>query len=409
MYRQWRECTKAMINGKAPKIKKHQKITKDYLRFAAGYFTQNRGASAEYQKNHGIIKVRNAFLDSRGLKGSDVIKEQTKEEVEIDRNVILVPVATIGCGKTTVAMALTKLFDWGHRQNDNITAKRGRAELFASACCMELANKPVVIADRNNHQRREREQLFKDIGKVVPDARYVALHYVHEDPEDDDFLNKVRKATQDRVLNRGDNHQTIQAGSKPRSEILGIMEGFIDRFQSVNLESAPDDNFYAVIDLDPTADSRTNLETVVTQLRKIFPKLIPDEPTAEMLDEAIRGAMDDYHPDVKHTVGGGNKNKNKDKNNGRQNIQNKAKKQPEVEYFSATIFTQSIQDVLKQFPDIDFLQQLQDTGRVQPNFHLTLIHRASAKEKRDIWDAYEKLRNEKPNASSLGTAEIKLK
>jgi len=236
------------------------------------------------------------------------------------------------------------------------------------------------------------------------------LHYVHEDLDDDDFLNKIRRATQGRVLDRGDNHQTIQAGSKPRIEILGIMEGFIDRFQAVNLESAPDDNFDAVIDLDPTADSRVNLETVVTQLRKIFPKLIPNEPTAEMLDEAIRDAMEDYQPEVKHTIGGGNKNKSNNtwQKNARQNPPDKAKKQPEVEYFSATISTQSIQDVLKELPDIEFLQQLQSKGRVQPNFHLTLIHRANAKDKRNIWDAYEKLRKEKPNAPSLGTAEVKL-
>ena len=34
MYRQWRECTKAVIAGKAPKYKKHKKITEEYLVYA---------------------------------------------------------------------------------------------------------------------------------------------------------------------------------------------------------------------------------------------------------------------------------------------------------------------------------------------------------------------------------------
>ena len=40
----------------------------------------------------------------------------------------MVPIATIGCGKTTIALALVKLFGWGHFQNDNVKAKKGRGK-----------------------------------------------------------------------------------------------------------------------------------------------------------------------------------------------------------------------------------------------------------------------------------------
>ncbi|KAK0826946.1 tRNA ligase, partial [Friedmanniomyces endolithicus] len=115
-----------------------------------------------------------------------------------------------------------------------------------------------MIADRNNHQKRERDQLITDVTRIVPNAHIICLHYVHERSE----YENIRAATRERVLTRGDNHQTIQAGSKDQKEIIEIMEGFMHRFQAVDSESPPDDGFDAVIDLDPCADSRENLETV---------------------------------------------------------------------------------------------------------------------------------------------------
>ncbi|KAK0845657.1 tRNA ligase, partial [Friedmanniomyces endolithicus] len=91
-----------------------------------------------YQANHGIIKLRDEFLAYRGQKGSDIIRQEVEEgEVshsDMTKNVVLVPVATIGCGKTTVALALRQLFGWGHVQNDNITVKKSKPLAFANAC-----------------------------------------------------------------------------------------------------------------------------------------------------------------------------------------------------------------------------------------------------------------------------------
>jgi tRNA ligase len=115
-----------------------------------------------------------------------------------------------------------------------------------------------MIADRNNHQKRERKQIIEDVQKIIPNAHFVALHYVH-DPKDK-MLPNIRKVTRDRVLSRGDNHQTIQAGSKSQQEIIGIMEGFLNRFEPVDPHSSPDDIFDEVINLDVAASSRNNLE-----------------------------------------------------------------------------------------------------------------------------------------------------
>ncbi len=87
------------------------------------------------------------------------------------------------------------------------------------------------------------------------------------------------------------------------------MEGFIQRFEALQPLKEPDDGFDAVIDLDPTLESRQNLETLVSQLHDLYPRLFTDMPTSEDLDEAINFALREYKPDIKHDLSRGPKNK----------------------------------------------------------------------------------------------------
>jgi tRNA ligase len=301
MYRQWRECTKAVIAGRPPRFKKHIKITEEYLQYARRRLAENRSMGKDYAANHGIIKLRDDFLKEKNLKGSDIIREEYAitggAPKDVSKDIILVPIATLGCGKTTIAVALVHLFGWGHVQNDNIQGK-GRPPRFTKEVLTQLEDKPVVFADRNNAQRHERQQILSDVKTIHPEIRLVALNFVHT-PE---TLAKIREVTQNRVFSRGDNHQTIQAASD-QNKVLGIMEGFINRFEALNPYSQPDDGFDAVIDLDPIADSRDNLETVISQLSDFFPKLIPDVPSSNDLDDAIKVALSEYTPDIRHTIG----------------------------------------------------------------------------------------------------------
>jgi len=388
MYRQWRECTKALIAGKVPKVRKHKLITDEYLLYARRRLAQDPHLGKLYNQNHGIIKLRDDFLAQKGIKGADVIREEM-ERGEVDskhatRNVVLIPVATLGCGKTTIALALKKLFGWGHIQNDNITIRKGRPLAFATQCCNSLAEHSVVFADRNNHQKRERAQLIDDMSKIVPSAQFVALHYVH----DKSNFDKIREITRDRVIGRGDNHQTIQAGSKDPAEIIGIMEGFLERFQPVDHNEPPDDGFDLVINIDVAASSRDNLETVVAQLNAEYPRLFGEMPTADDLDKAIEEAVNDYKPDIKHDLSrGGNKVNNK-----QQQKQQKAKKAPKLEYFAVTLPTERINQLLEAtFKDEDpqtakMYRQLKLWRRIQPAFHVTLMHRASTSDHPHYWD-----------------------
>jgi tRNA ligase len=414
MYRQWRECTKAIIAGHPPKIRKQKKRTEEYLLYARQQLAKNPNLGRQYNQNHGIIKLREDFLREKGLTGADIIREDVGDregETTITQNVVLAPIATIGCGKTTVALALKKLFDWGHFQNDNVVGPKNRAMRFAQSVSNELALHPVVIADRNNHQKRERDQLIRDISSIVPSATFVALHYDHE-KHNPQRLEQIRQALRERVLERGDNHQTIQAGSKSQDEIVGIMDGFIQRFQPVDKDNHPDSGFDLVIDLDPTATSRDNLETVISQLDSNFPKLFGDMPTATDLDNAIEAAMSGYSVDVKHDLSGtfGQKQNGKPKGLGPKSqreqlahrtndagTSSKAPKEPKLEFFAVrlpSLRVTSILDAIFRDKDVETAQlyrQLKQSRRVQAEFHVTLIHRASAAQNENYWNELSRM------------------
>ncbi|KAI9674793.1 MAG: hypothetical protein M1817_001697 [Caeruleum heppii] len=400
MYRQWREVTKAVIAGKPPRYKKHKQVTEEYLQYARGRLKQDPQIGKAFAQNHGIIAMRDGFLREKGVRGSDLVRlegSHNESGQPVTKDVVLVPIATIGCGKTTVAVALTKLFGWGHVQNDNIEGRKNRPQRFAGQVCSTLALHSAVIADRNNHQKRERKQIMDDVQRLLPDARFVALHYVHERQglSRQDCHDRIRKTMRDRVLSRGDNHQTIQAGSKSQQEIIGIMDGFMARFEPVDAHNEPDDGFDAIIDLDVTASSRENLETVVAQLHNLYPKLFQDMPTASDLDDAMDNALRNYKPDVKHSL---DFSKNKPSRVPGQPLHNgQAPRAARIDYFCIRLPTPRVLGALEDLftaqstEQARFYRQLQQSRRLQPAYHVTLIHRANSTTCSDKWQKYTTL------------------
>ncbi|KAJ5226915.1 uncharacterized protein N7469_006921 [Penicillium citrinum] len=404
MYRQWRECTKAVIGGRLPKIKKHVNITEEYLAFARRRFMEDKNLAKEYNLNHGIISLREAFLKERGLNGSEIIAMEQKEGdgTNTSKNVVLVPIASLGCGKTTIALALVHLFGWGHIQNDNIPKQKNKPKRFAFDITNSMSEHPVVIADRNNHQRREREQLMSDVLPVIHDAKFVALHYVHEPKSE--LLDQIKEVTRQRVLERGDNHQTIRAGTKNSHEIIGIMDGFLTRFEGVDTNRRPDDGFDLVIDLDVCSSSRENLETVVKALHKYYPALVPEVPSAEDLDAAISSSMKDYQVTLDLSAGyasvkGPKGPKQKPASAAAQSASSRLEPPllaRKIEFFNIAIPTTEVTSILQSLfsnstPEVSRLyNQLVNSRRVQPAFHVTLIHRASKDEKSAVWNRYTK-------------------
>ncbi|CAG9977727.1 unnamed protein product [Clonostachys byssicola] len=387
MYRQWRECTKALINGKMPKIRKHVKITEEYLLYAKRRLAKDPKLGKDYNKNHGIIALRDDFLKFKNLNGSDAANMDELDTVimpNVTKDVIINPIATIGCGKTTLALALEHLFGWGHVQNDNISGK-GRPPRFVKAVLGQLKNHPVVFADRNNASKHERKQILDDVKSQHKTAKMVCFSFRH----DEDTIEEIRRVTQERVIERGDNHQTIHI-STDKDKFIGVMESFLNRFEPCTPHVRPDDGFDVVIELDPTLASRENLETAVVGLKKYFPDLIGELPTAEQYDAAMEHALG-YRPDFKHNIPDRGKNK-KDDQKGQQAPAKKNRRS--FEYMSVAVPSQRISVMLdKAFQNTDpetsrFYMQLKQTRRVQAKFHVTLLHRAMSKEYPELWEKY---------------------
>ncbi|QYT05302.1 tRNA ligase [Trichoderma simmonsii] len=409
MYRQWRECTKAMISGKQPKFKKHIKITEEYLTYAKKQLVANPNLSKLYNQNHGIIKLRDDFLAYKNLKGSDAANLDLLDRVvmsEVTKDVVLAPIATIGCGKTTLALALQHLFGWGHIQNDNISGK-GRPPRFVKALMDELKEHPVVYADRNNAQRHERKQLIGDVKAQNVETRIVCLNFRH----DEETIDEIRRITQDRIIERGDNHQTIHAATD-KDKYLDVMEGFIKRFEECNPNSPPDAGFDLVIDLDPTAGSRANLEFLVNELHLSLPNVVKEVPSPEKLDEAMEYALS-YTPDFKHTIP--DRGGKKDAKQGQRQQQQAHLKKKGLEYMSVHVGRDQIDKVLdKAFkgvgPEISrFFWQLKNTRRVQRQFHVTLMHRATAAQYPELWKRYTELHEAAGGGDSiLGECDVLL-
>ncbi|KAF4962077.1 hypothetical protein FSARC_9811 [Fusarium sarcochroum] len=401
MYRQWRECTKALIAGKQPKFKKHTTITEEYLLYARRRLAADPRLGKDYNNNHGIIALRDDFLNFKNINGADAANVGELDPLimpEVTSDVILCPIATIGCGKTTLAMGLSHLFGWGHVQNDNISGK-GRPPRFTKMVLDELKDHAAVIADRNNAQRHERKQIITDVKLQHSTAKLVCLNFKH----DEESIDEIRRVTQERIIARGDNHQTIHAASD-KDKFIGVMEGFINRFETCNPHTRPDDGFDVVIDLDPAVGSRQNLETVVTQLHKFFPNLIKEIPSPEAIDGAIDYALG-YKPDFRHDI------PDRGRKNNQQQQQPKAQKPRKLEYMSVGIPTQEVNSALdRAFQGTPsstsrLYTQLKQTRRVQPKFHVTLLHKAGSKDHPELWQKYTALQKE---AEAAGNPEGKV-
>ncbi|KAK9381987.1 tRNA ligase kinase domain-containing protein [Kockiozyma suomiensis] len=212
---------------------------------------------------------------------------------------VLVPIATIGCGKTSLSLALTKLFGWGHIQNDDIPKTRGGAgRKFCEAIVKSLSNRRVSIADRNNHMKRERAQIFQDMADLLPtpDVKYIAMHFVHNGLVG---KHEVRATTLRRVLVRGDNHQSIRAASDGQRKIAGIMDGFLHRFQPIDMSQSPDkEMFDLVINLTVNMSLKANLTKIIDAIMSKYPPLILERPSEQELEDAIKYARE-YRPTIR--------------------------------------------------------------------------------------------------------------
>lgn len=398
LYRQFREVTKKYINNNnndilsiVRSVKKHKYITAKYLEFVDKLFKDQPKLKEEYLEGYGIIKIRKLFLKENGLdelNGMKLIKIDQEQQQEDELNnleskfsqinldsiteykYVLVPISTIGCGKTTTFQTLINLFpNWAHIQNDNIESGN-KLKFFIS--CLEELSKPdcrVLFFDRNNHQYRERQQIFsifneKSVNYLPSNIglKFIAVNFVPDNADDKTHW----KVTHDRIVERGDNHQSIKSATN-ENLANSIMKGFIKRFQPLNIEREPDSAFDEVINLEISENSSlTNAKLILNFLHKIDPNILNRSlPSDEDYDQSFKLALN-YKPSFTKFKVTASESK---------------KAIPRPQYYGISIddHSQLINIIDSLIATNETWIKIKESNRVQEKFHITLSHNLTNK------------------------------
>ncbi|KAJ2559037.1 trna ligase [Coemansia sp. RSA 1933] len=368
MFREWREVTNRIRAGST--YRTNYPLTKRYAAWVKEQIKTHPEDFEEYGKQKGIISARKRFLayyQSHGGSEADVF-----EQAEGCKKTLIMPIATIGCGKTTLSLVLSKLFGFGHVQNDNIPPKNRRA-IFHREILNQFDDHSFVIADRNNHLLELRTTLKEAICGELPGCRVVALYWSHDDATKADILSKNTK----RIVSRGDAHQTLTPqGTKG---FRNIMRDFVTKFAPLDQESDNGITVDDVIMLDPMAESSVNVRDAINGLCDMFPDELK-RPTEAEIDNALEKAFE-YKPTLRQNI-------SKD--------QRKAKKQT-VEFVGLVPRNVNIGKWLTQLIDDQTADtgwstctQMVKDGCLGKAFHITLAHKVATKDPslKPIYDGY---------------------
>lgn len=289
MFRAWRELTRAYVADPvsvSTKIHGHYKTSSlDYFRFLRPYLDTHPELKSKLKNDgNGFIQLREAYLESAKMSHIDLLSMSSQKT----KKFVIIPIATIGCGKTTLSIALSRIFGWAHVQNDDMKARKGKSKRDAliNAAISKLVDHDVVIIDRNNHQKHERAQILtsmlstNDINSY--DVFYVGLNFLPYGPDERSW-----EITSQRVKSRKGMHQTIT--NMNERKILGIMRGFEKRFEVLDLSKYPDTMFDLVINVDIEDSLSSSVEKVRTEMNEYFHLGLRAED--EIFDQAVDAAL----------------------------------------------------------------------------------------------------------------------
>ncbi|KXN82196.1 tRNA ligase 1 [Leucoagaricus sp. SymC.cos] len=384
MYRDWREMTKKLLSSKGslsakslPKGKMKRKETKIYVKWVIEEIKKNRKAFDGYTKGHGIIATREKFLkwyaEQQGGSGEELKKmdEQSDPETHEDGvegeespKVIIVPVAIPGCGKTSVALALAHLFDWGHTQSDDVKAKKP-APTFLKNVQKLMYNHDVVIADKNNHLTQHRQQLRDLTGNFNPRARLVALNWSLSGIAP----STVHRICSDRIVSRGENHQTLVSNTSSPKSHEDVLWMFINGYEELTPREVNE-----IVDME----LEDNLEQMIAHA------------VDGLIKEIVRDVIGGYKVGRSLSRDTGTK---KDEVKQEKKAEKKSKPPryfgllPEVDLHQVldAAFTQTAEnETMKN--GAEFWNKLKTLNRVTTQPHITIVHMKQLPQDKELWD-----------------------
>ncbi|RDW27826.1 tRNA ligase kinase domain-domain-containing protein [Yarrowia lipolytica] len=185
---------------------------------------------------------------------------------------VIVPVASVGCGKSTVGKTLASVCGFGQVQNDDITGTNRRPK-FLQAILEQLESHQVVYADRNNSSVKERKELVDGLRKELGnEVDMVGLQFVHNQQT----IPALKKITQERVFARKD-HQTVSTATLAPQKIYMIMGGFIKRLEPFT--DAEKKEYKLIVDLPVEKDNTAD------NVLRLLEKIKDNSATAPMLED----------------------------------------------------------------------------------------------------------------------------
>ncbi|EKM56290.1 uncharacterized protein PHACADRAFT_253339 [Phanerochaete carnosa HHB-10118-sp] len=265
MYRDWREVTKTLLSKGAStsnvsKAKLKRPETQVYVKWVIKEIKRERTQFAEFTKGKGIIATRERFLNwlesGEGQHELDDTSKEDQAKIEEDKKkfgkTIIVPIAIPGVGKTTIAIALAHLFNFGHTQSDDIASKKAGPQ-FVKNVVKLLQTHDVVIADKNNHLRQHRQALRDATKGMRPPVRLLAFDWSSDLPP-----ATVHRICGDRIVARGENHQTLRADveGKAHDEVVWmflsqteeLLDNEVDELVEMSVEESLEDALARAVD-----------------------------------------------------------------------------------------------------------------------------------------------------------------
>lgn len=404
LYRQLREATNALFNPDVERKMEKEKLTEDemedartkrvsqvirrypeyqritlhYLLFVRELFAQHPEKKEQFLNDVGVIKVRKMFLKKLGFEASEwraalLMEDDAKLSDQLAALVpqgvpryFIITIAPIGCGKTTTCNILNHLFpDWVHVQNDDSTATT-----FINKGLEALNKHQVVFMDRTNLRAANRLQLFEALEMLRwkhldanIDVRYIGLNFLKSEISDE-----AKTRLEERVLARGDNHQSIHAETQPKGSLEHV-RNFVRMYESpkmANGEELPpvvegsalagsDKQFSLLVNVDADEEdsSLKNAKFLLQALADRYPD-IETRTIPELEWDAAFDMAKKYQPKNRKVVSSSGK---------------------KAVYFGINIDPQLVWPVLEAaLKDDPTWESLQASNRVQEHFHITLAH-----------------------------------
>lgn len=344
----------------------------------------------------------------------------TKQPTRPFTHLLVVPVAIPGCGKTSLFVALQSLFPdiIGHTQSDDVKAKKS-APGFLKNICEELSKHRIVLADRNNHLLKHRDEIVeavraweerggrseetlraekkalhrakqngvsagvadeKNAADIKPRVKIVALSW----SLDLLALNTLHRLMADRIVVRGSNHQSLVAdttsavGSRSHETILWR---FLESLQTLGHAEGKGEGDQGRGDASLDCVVRLNVErSQEEQLKVVCDEVITKEAQdivqlAAPTEEQMRAALDAARQ-YKVAVPGSIEQQNS-------SIKKGAESKRTPRYYGLAVeldLSAVIPEMLSSRGDesslkaSEMVDALRSRNRINPKPHITLVH-----------------------------------